>query len=119
MGYATKSSTLVWLTAAIWSLVAPVQHDVSLERTCTLPDVDFQVNCMSGTLAIGRMDRFDGLLVLAAGSCVIAFLLERWVSSDMSILPVLACSTRWPSVILTNRIGASKGRTTWTERRWC
>ncbi|KAF0711274.1 Aste57867_5337 [Aphanomyces stellatus] len=76
-GYAMKSTLLGYLGAAIWSFTVPVHHFVTIDRQCTILVVDFQLECHSGTVAIGRFDRFCGLLLLAAGCCVVAFFLER------------------------------------------
>ncbi|KAF0696678.1 Aste57867_12583 [Aphanomyces stellatus] len=76
-GYAMKSTLLAYINVAIWSFAVPVQHEVTIDRQRTIAVVDFQLDCHSGTVAIGRFDRFCGLLVLAAGCCVVAFFLER------------------------------------------
>ncbi|KAF0718953.1 Aste57867_1369 [Aphanomyces stellatus] len=78
-GYAIKCTSFVYLSASIWSFVQPVQHDVAIDRCCTIPVVDFQVDCTSGTLAIGRFSRFYGLVLLAAICCLVAFVVERWL----------------------------------------
>ncbi|KAF0709208.1 Aste57867_6048 [Aphanomyces stellatus] len=75
--YAMFSSLLVWLLTTIWSFVQPVEHFVTIDRQCTVVVVDFQLECNIGTLAIGRQDRFWGLLILASGCCVVAYAADQ------------------------------------------
>ncbi|KAF0699681.1 Aste57867_9758 [Aphanomyces stellatus] len=76
-GYATKSSLLTWLITFLWSLASPVQHQVTISRHCTVDSVDFQLVCSSGTMEIGSIARFGGLIGLAVGCCVVSYILER------------------------------------------
>ncbi|RHZ28102.1 hypothetical protein DYB37_005357 [Aphanomyces astaci] len=75
--YAWKSSVMVWLAAGVWSLVAPVQHVVRVDRQCVVKVVDFSLACQSGVFEIGSVQRFAGLLVLAGACCAGCYLVER------------------------------------------
>ncbi|KAF0688112.1 Aste57867_20241 [Aphanomyces stellatus] len=76
-GYATKSSISTWLVTFIWSMLSPVQHHVTMARQCTVVEVDFELVCSSGTMAIGSLARFGGLIGLAMACCVLSYAFER------------------------------------------
>ncbi|KDO35147.1 hypothetical protein SPRG_01214 [Saprolegnia parasitica CBS 223.65] len=75
--YADVSSIAVWIAAAIWSLVSPVQHQVTLARTCDAVAVDSQLVCHAGILAIGDVTRFTGLLGLAVALVFGTYAVQR------------------------------------------
>ncbi|KAF0696679.1 Aste57867_12584 [Aphanomyces stellatus] len=77
--YALISSLMVWLFTTLWSFVQPVEHFVTIDRQCTVVAVDFQLECTSGTVAIGRSDRLWGLLLLASGCCIVAYAVDQMV----------------------------------------
>ncbi|EQC37264.1 hypothetical protein SDRG_05488 [Saprolegnia diclina VS20] len=56
--YATFNSVAVWATVALLSFVAPVTHTVSLEPTCDLVQLDWQIVCASGHIVIGQWSRY-------------------------------------------------------------
>ncbi|CAK4848277.1 unnamed protein product, partial [Aphanomyces euteiches] len=45
--YAVKSTTIVWVVAAILSLVVPPTHVATIDRQCAFAHVDFQLVCYS------------------------------------------------------------------------
>ncbi|EQC36475.1 hypothetical protein SDRG_05929 [Saprolegnia diclina VS20] len=55
--YASKSSLVVWMLAAILSLAQPVAHHISLHIECEVVAFDYQVACVSGSLTIGSISR--------------------------------------------------------------
>ncbi|KAF0718289.1 Aste57867_1786 [Aphanomyces stellatus] len=60
--YASPSSVLVWIVAAILTLARPVVHSVTIDPVCTIDQMDFQLVCISGTVYIGQKERFYWLL---------------------------------------------------------
>ncbi|OQS03742.1 hypothetical protein THRCLA_03961 [Thraustotheca clavata] len=75
--YATQSSIVVWIAAAIWCLASPVQHQASVSRSCTVVAVDYQVVCKSGVVVIGDKMRFVGLIALALGLVLLCYIVQR------------------------------------------
>ncbi|KAF0693406.1 Aste57867_15639 [Aphanomyces stellatus] len=75
--YSMKSSLLVWFTTAMWGLVSPVKHTGTIARVCTVVTLDFQIQCISGVLAIGSYSRFCGLVGLVFGCCFVCYVYER------------------------------------------
>ncbi|OQS07894.1 hypothetical protein THRCLA_00115 [Thraustotheca clavata] len=69
--YASKSSTLTWIVAFLWTLYAPQLYHAEISRTCTYQDMDFQLNCQSGIVAVGSISRF-GVSMGIICVCVIA-----------------------------------------------
>ncbi|KAF0714591.1 hypothetical protein As57867_003786, partial [Aphanomyces stellatus] len=60
--YATINSILVWLATAILGLTTPVQHSATTNKQCSVIQMDFQVVCTSGVVAIGRLSRLALIL---------------------------------------------------------
>ncbi|KAG9398843.1 hypothetical protein AC1031_014161 [Aphanomyces cochlioides] len=76
-GYTIKCTTLVWIVSAIISLAAPATHVATLQRECQYAQVDFQLICTSGTIAIGSFGRFLLLVGICIGSVALCYLYER------------------------------------------
>ncbi|KAH9056181.1 hypothetical protein Ae201684P_021918 [Aphanomyces euteiches] len=67
----------VWVASAILSFVSPPSVSVSIERVCSVAQVDFQVECHSGTVVIGSLRQLLVLLGLVLGLCTICFSIVR------------------------------------------
>ncbi|ETV91676.1 hypothetical protein H310_13753 [Aphanomyces invadans] len=74
----SQSALIVCVSAAIWSFAAPTRHSVTVSRDCHVVSVDFEVECVSGVVAIGDFTRFCGLIGLALGGCFTSYVMERW-----------------------------------------
>ncbi|OQR90539.1 hypothetical protein ACHHYP_05439 [Achlya hypogyna] len=75
--YADASSILMWVASAVWSLLVPVQHRITVARSCTVVSVDNQIVCRSGIVAIGNFQRFCGLFTLATTLVPLTYLVQR------------------------------------------
>ncbi|KAH9073130.1 hypothetical protein Ae201684P_014947 [Aphanomyces euteiches] len=60
--YASQSNLTVWLISAIVTLAFPVVHQVTLDPTCHVDQVDFQLVCHSGQVQIEQASRMYLLL---------------------------------------------------------
>ncbi|OQR85652.1 hypothetical protein ACHHYP_11595 [Achlya hypogyna] len=67
--YASKSSTLTWLVAFAWTLWSPQLYAASVDRHCSVQDMDFQLTCRSGMVAVGSLSRFGVSMAVICG-CV-------------------------------------------------
>ncbi|KAF0720031.1 Aste57867_610 [Aphanomyces stellatus] len=76
--YSILSFNLVWILSAIWAFTAPPKRMVTIDRVCTVIQVDFQVVCNGGTVAIGSVSQFYSLLALVVGCCAVCFVVE-WI----------------------------------------
>ncbi|OQR92486.1 hypothetical protein ACHHYP_03664 [Achlya hypogyna] len=75
--YTFKASMVVWITASTLSLVDPVQHSVSIQRTCDVTSMDLQLVCSSGAITIGSVSRLLLLVAIAIGSSVVMYTHDR------------------------------------------
>ncbi|ETV73274.1 hypothetical protein H257_11815 [Aphanomyces astaci] len=75
--YVFKCKYLVWGLSVILSLAAPSTHTATFDRKCEYAQVDFQLVCSSGTVAIGSYIRFWTLMGICIGSVLICYLYER------------------------------------------
>ncbi|KAF0698990.1 Aste57867_10412 [Aphanomyces stellatus] len=73
------SGIVAWVAAAAWSWLAPVRHNVTLARDCSLDSVDGQAVCRSGFVRIGDSTRFVGLVLVAVASCLVCSALDYFV----------------------------------------
>ncbi|KAF0697804.1 Aste57867_11519 [Aphanomyces stellatus] len=71
--YASKSSLLTWLVAAILTLVKPVVHHATIHPICQVDQMDLQLVCASGVVAIGQVSRFYWLLGIITTSNVLCY----------------------------------------------
>ncbi|KAF0686069.1 Aste57867_22034 [Aphanomyces stellatus] len=69
--YASASSSLVWFVATILTLAKPVVHHATIDPTCEIDHMDFQLVCRGGTVAIGQVTRLYWLLAII-GLCNVA-----------------------------------------------
>ncbi|KAF0689950.1 Aste57867_18643 [Aphanomyces stellatus] len=75
--YATASSLLVWIVAAILTLLWPVEHRAMMTPTCEIDQMDFQLVCQSGTVAIGQVTRLWLLLGIVGTSNTMCYVATR------------------------------------------
>ncbi|OQR90983.1 hypothetical protein ACHHYP_05092 [Achlya hypogyna] len=87
MGYAVKSGIVAWGASGLWSLVSPVTHAVTVDRSCSLDAVDYQAVCTAGVLAIGSFERLCGLVGAAFGSALVCYLVERRLNPELAGAP--------------------------------
>ncbi|OQR85653.1 hypothetical protein ACHHYP_11597 [Achlya hypogyna] len=76
--YASKSSTLTWLVAFAWTLWSPQLYAASVDRHCSVQDMDFQLTCRSGTVAVGSLSRFGVSVAVICGCVGAMYLVQRW-----------------------------------------
>ena len=75
--YASKSSTLTWVVSFVWTLHSPQLYAATIDRRCVATDMDFQLTCVSGVIAVGSLDRL-GLSMALICSCVLStYLVQR------------------------------------------
>ncbi|KAF0698923.1 Aste57867_10487 [Aphanomyces stellatus] len=77
MGYASTSSLLVWIFSAILTLADPVKHSATIEPTCVVDAMDFQLVCQSGVVVIGQFRRLVWLLGIIGVCNVLSFVAVR------------------------------------------
>ncbi|RHY98734.1 hypothetical protein DYB26_011520, partial [Aphanomyces astaci] len=75
--YVIKCNFMIWGVSAVLSWVVPATHSATISRECDMPQVDFQLVCRSGTIAIGSFSRFSTLVGLCVGSTVVCYAYER------------------------------------------
>ncbi|KAF0690716.1 Aste57867_17911 [Aphanomyces stellatus] len=75
--YSVTSVYTVSLLAAIWTLLVPITHSLSIDRQCTVTSVDLDVVCTSGQVAIGDSTRFYSLVGLAILGTLVSYIVER------------------------------------------
>ncbi|KDO33494.1 hypothetical protein SPRG_02302 [Saprolegnia parasitica CBS 223.65] len=85
--YGMEASLGVWAGLAIGTFLLPVRPLVTLARACDVSAVDFQVECRSGVVAIGRMRRFAGIVGGTTATVVLVYLLERWLRPRAASAP--------------------------------
>ncbi|RHY38056.1 hypothetical protein DYB34_005552 [Aphanomyces astaci] len=88
--YATTNSILVWTITASLSYYWPVTHVVSLAQRCAIVQMDAQIVCTSGDIAIGHVSRLVTLAMLVLASKLVCFvaariLVRRRVANDVHI----------------------------------
>ncbi|EQC36588.1 hypothetical protein SDRG_06032 [Saprolegnia diclina VS20] len=93
--YITINSLLVWSIAACLSSLQPVEHRATMDFRCVSTALDFQVECSTGSIAIGFLDRVLLLIaVIVACNCVCYGLVR-------ALWPVSASLRRSQSLLLT------------------
>ncbi|KAG9414066.1 hypothetical protein AC1031_013273 [Aphanomyces cochlioides] len=76
--YVFKCNFLIWDLAAILSWTYPATHTATMMRECSMPQIDFQLVCSSGTVSIGSFSRFMSLVGVCIGSILACYLYERF-----------------------------------------
>ncbi|KDO33570.1 hypothetical protein SPRG_19202 [Saprolegnia parasitica CBS 223.65] len=90
--YTPKTALTTWLMAVVLSFTSPVSHSATIQRSCSLVEMDFEMMCHSGVVAIGSVSRLLLLVSIALASplderdsflvsCSAKYLFERrgWV----------------------------------------
>ncbi|OQR80833.1 hypothetical protein THRCLA_23438 [Thraustotheca clavata] len=75
--YATPNSMLIWAITAAWSRYYPVEHIVTIERVCTMEQIDFQIVCTSGSIVIGSISRLVWLMIIVITCSMSLYCLVR------------------------------------------
>ncbi|KAF0701390.1 Aste57867_8092 [Aphanomyces stellatus] len=65
--YAFTNTLLVWSITVTLSFASPVRPTLTIDKQCELAQVDFQVDCTSGALAIGHVSRLGLILFVVVG----------------------------------------------------
>ncbi|EQC29026.1 hypothetical protein SDRG_13182 [Saprolegnia diclina VS20] len=97
--YAFKASILTWFIVAALSFTSPVSHSATIQRSCTLVEMDFELVCHSGVVAIGSFSRFCLLVGIALGGSTLLFTIVRLrrprVPLDERDSHLLSCSAKY------------------------
>ncbi|KDO19910.1 hypothetical protein SPRG_22344 [Saprolegnia parasitica CBS 223.65] len=75
--YTAKTATTAWLVAVGLSFTSPVSHSATIQRSCEIVEMDFEMVCHSGVVAIGSVDRFQLLVGIAVGGSILMYVLDR------------------------------------------
>ncbi|EQC36757.1 hypothetical protein SDRG_06192 [Saprolegnia diclina VS20] len=54
--YTTKSALMAWFIAVVLSFTSPVSHSATIQRSCENVQMDFEMVCHSGVVAIGHFE---------------------------------------------------------------
>ncbi|RHY26685.1 hypothetical protein DYB32_007367 [Aphanomyces invadans] len=102
--YASKSSNMVWFVTFVVSMLWPVQHEVSVERVCSVEAVDFQVVCKAGTVYFGSVSRCLQLVGISSVSCILCYYLERRCSVGRNDLQSPKCISPFLHAVATHSL---------------
>ncbi|ETV96418.1 hypothetical protein H310_10564 [Aphanomyces invadans] len=102
--YASKSSNMVWFVTFVVSMLWPVQHEVSVERVCSVEAVDFQVVCKAGTVYFGNVSRCLQLVGISSVSCILCYYLERRCSVGRNDLQSPKCISPFLHAVATHSL---------------
>ncbi|KDO17929.1 hypothetical protein SPRG_21789, partial [Saprolegnia parasitica CBS 223.65] len=75
--YTAKTATTAWFIAVLLSFTSPVSHSASIQRSCEIVVMDFEMVCHSGVVAIGSVDRLRLLVGIAVGGSILMYVLDR------------------------------------------
>ncbi|EQC29021.1 hypothetical protein SDRG_13177 [Saprolegnia diclina VS20] len=75
--YTTKTAMTAWLIAIVLSFTNPVSHSATIQRSCSLGEMDFEMVCHSGVVAIGSVSRLLLLVGIALGGSMLVYILDR------------------------------------------
>ncbi|OQR97372.1 hypothetical protein THRCLA_21943 [Thraustotheca clavata] len=75
--YSYLSSNLTWILTGVWTIVFPQQYSAIIERKCSAVDVDFEIICSSGVVAVGGPSRLIKSLILVFVCVICCYLYER------------------------------------------
>ncbi|OQS03117.1 hypothetical protein THRCLA_04573 [Thraustotheca clavata] len=75
--YGFESANLTWFFAFIWTMFYPQQYSASIQRTCSSIDMDFELICESGVVAIGSANRIGISLAIVLICVVVSYIYER------------------------------------------
>ncbi|OQR89743.1 hypothetical protein ACHHYP_06084 [Achlya hypogyna] len=78
----------VSVLVAIITALAPVEASLRIDKVCTPLQMDFQIVCTSGTIAIGAFDRFILLLILMSICHVTSYSITKCIVRTKPASPV-------------------------------
>ncbi|CAK4186529.1 unnamed protein product [Aphanomyces euteiches] len=78
---AVGSIILVWALSLALDVASPFVPWASLSRQCESPNMDAQMNCITGCVEIGSFTRFSLLCIIQAASVVISYAVARFLRS--------------------------------------
>ncbi|KAF0686972.1 Aste57867_21264 [Aphanomyces stellatus] len=76
--YSLKSSVVATILAIILSLVSPITPGFTVDRTCNIVQIDFQLTCHAGVIRIGSIERTLQLVVMTSAVVFLSFSWEYW-----------------------------------------
>ncbi|EQC27351.1 hypothetical protein SDRG_14874 [Saprolegnia diclina VS20] len=75
--YTPKTAMTAWLIAIVLSFTSPVSHSATIQRSCSLGEMDFEMVCHSGVVAIGSVSRLLLLVGIALGGSTLLYITDR------------------------------------------
>ncbi|OQR88669.1 hypothetical protein THRCLA_10169 [Thraustotheca clavata] len=97
--YITKALYLLWFISALWTFTAPVTHTATIHRSCKALDMNLQLQCVSGVVAIGDSTRFFALTALSLTCLILCYVLERYrypsFQMEISRSQYLSCEAKY------------------------
>ncbi|EQC38786.1 hypothetical protein SDRG_03745 [Saprolegnia diclina VS20] len=77
--YSSHSTNAAWLAAILWTVQWPQQHVARLHRSCTAIDMDFAIDCRSGSVQIGNVTRMFVGYGIGAIAALVSYTVARLV----------------------------------------
>ncbi|OQR95192.1 hypothetical protein ACHHYP_00224 [Achlya hypogyna] len=77
--YVTPNSALVWFVVAVLAYSAPVKAHVALHHDCDIAEMNLQVVCTSGDIAIGQITRLVMLAIIVVACNMVCYGVARTV----------------------------------------
>ncbi|KDO29551.1 hypothetical protein SPRG_05507 [Saprolegnia parasitica CBS 223.65] len=77
--YSSHSTNAAWLAAILWTFQWPQQHVARLHRSCIAVDMDFAIDCHSGSVEIGNVNRVFVGYGIGAIAALVCYAVARLV----------------------------------------
>ncbi|EQC32713.1 hypothetical protein SDRG_09686 [Saprolegnia diclina VS20] len=75
--YASKSSSFTWVVSFVWTLQSPQLYAATIHRRCVATDMDLQLTCVSGVIAVGSLDRLGHSMALICSCVLSTYVVQR------------------------------------------
>ncbi|OQS00434.1 hypothetical protein ACHHYP_03549 [Achlya hypogyna] len=86
--YAGKSSLGTSIVVTIWTFLEPQHYTAEIDRRCTYIDMDYELVCRSGTVALGEPTRLGVLAGIAVANIAFWYLAVRWWRPHQPKVPI-------------------------------
>ncbi|EQC41299.1 hypothetical protein SDRG_01274 [Saprolegnia diclina VS20] len=86
--YAGRSSLGTTISVTIWTFLHPQHYAAALHRRCDLVDVDFELHCVSGSIALGDPLRLGVLCGIALANIIVWYQLAKWYAPHQPSVPI-------------------------------
>ncbi|OQS06776.1 hypothetical protein THRCLA_01194 [Thraustotheca clavata] len=86
--YAGHSSHGTSVVVSIWTFLVPQHYTATVSRTCSYVDMDFEIVCTSGSVALGDPKRLAVLCAIALLNICFWFGLEKWRHPHLPKVPL-------------------------------